>query len=115
MLNTTPSSGAVRLFVGSAPSSNPQGPHRPRFDEARGTRAGSGTAAVNKHASSVEDPAAVSSGSSEMALLLDRLRAMPEVRTELVSQIGERLEQGAYLTREAAEQTAAALLGSRRD
>ena len=50
-----------------------------------------------------------------MALLLDRLRAIPEVRNGLLSQVGERLEQGAYLTREAAEQTAAALLGSRRD
>jgi hypothetical protein len=103
------------LFVGSAPTPNPQGPHRPRFDEARGTRSGSGTAAVNSHAPSVEDSAAVSSGSTEMALLLDRLRAIPEVRTDLVKQVGERLEQGAYLTREAAEQTAAALVGSRRD
>lgn len=50
-----------------------------------------------------------------MALLLDRLRTIPEVRADLVKQVGERLERGAYLTREAAEQTAAALLGSRRD
>jgi hypothetical protein len=50
-----------------------------------------------------------------MALLLDRLRAIPEVRTDRLSQVGERLEHGAYFTREAAEQTAAALLGSRRE
>jgi hypothetical protein len=50
-----------------------------------------------------------------VAVLLDRLRAIPEVRTGLVNQVGERLEQGAYFTREAAEQTAAALLGSRRE
>ena len=49
-----------------------------------------------------------------MALLLDRLRALPESRADRVRQVGERLEQGAYLTREAAEQTAAALLGSGR-
>jgi hypothetical protein len=103
------------LFVGSSPTSNPQGPHRPRFDEARGTRTGSGTAAVGAQAPFVDDSTAVSSGSSEMALLLDRLRAIPEVRTDRLSQVGERLEQGAYLTREAAEQTAAALLGSRRE
>jgi hypothetical protein len=50
-----------------------------------------------------------------MALLLDRLRAIPEIRADRVSKVGEKLEQGAYLTREAAEQTAAALLGSGRD
>ena len=103
------------MYVGSAPTSNPQGPHRPRFDEARGTRTGSAAASVNEQSPSVEDPAAVASGSSEMAVLLDRLRAIPEVRTGRLSQVGQRLEQGAYLTREAAEQTAAALLGSRRE
>ena len=103
------------MYVGSAPTSNPQGPHRPRFEEARGTRTGSAAASVNEQASSVDDSAAVPSASSEMAALLDRLRAIPEIRADRLSQVGERLEQGAYLTREAAEQTAAALLGSRRD
>ena len=81
------------MYVGSAPTSNPQGPHRPRFDEARGTRTGSAAASVNEQSPSVEDPAAVASGSSEMAVLLDRLRAIPEVRTGRLSQVGQRLER----------------------
>jgi hypothetical protein len=50
-----------------------------------------------------------------MARLLDGLRALPEVRPDRVSQVGEKLERGAYLTREAAEHTAAVLLGNPRN
>ncbi len=102
------------MFVGSAPTSNPQGPHRPRVDETRGSRSGSGITTNNSRSVPADDSAAVPSGTSDMALLLDRLRALPESRADRVRQVGERLEQGAYLTREAAEQTAAALLGSGR-
>lgn len=102
------------MFVGSAPTSNPQGPHRPRVDEARDSRSGFGISTNNPRSTSADDSTSVSSGTSDVALLLDRLRALPEVRADRVRQVGERLEQGAYLTREAAEQTAAALLGSGR-
>jgi len=103
------------VIVGSSPTSNPQGPHRPRLESARETRSESGAGAVEPRTAAADDPSATSSGSSEMAQLLDRLRSLPEVRASLVSRIGEQLERGAYSTREAAEQTAAALLGSRRD
>jgi len=53
--------------------------------------------------------------SSAVADLLQQLQALPEVRADRVSQIGEKLKSGAYLTREAAEQTAAVLLGSPRN
>jgi hypothetical protein len=102
------------VLVGSAPTSNPQGPHRPRVDDARGARSGSGIAGQSAHSVPADDSASVSSGTSDVALLLDRLRAMPEIRADRVRQVGERLEQGAYRTREAADQTAAALLGSGR-
>ena len=102
------------MFVGSVPTSNPQGPHRPRADEARGSRAGLGISTNHARSSPADDSASVPSGTSDVAQLVDRLRAVPEVRADRVRQVGERLEQGAYLTREAAEQTAAALLGSGR-
>lgn len=100
------------MYVGSTPTSNPQGPHRPRTDLARETRPESGTAAVNASSPSAAGPAAVSSGASETVRLLEQLRAVPEIRTGLMEQVKTRLEQGAYLTRDAAEQTAATLLGN---
>lgn len=104
------------MIVGSAPTSNPQGPHRPRFDEARGTRSGSGTGAPQASSGIPDDPIATSaSGNSDVAVLLDRLRSIPEIRADRLKDVGERLERSAYSTREAAEQTAAALLGSRSD
>lgn len=101
------------MYVGSAPTSNPQGPHRPRIDLARGTRPESGTASVNASSPPAQGSSAVSSGASETVRLLGQLRAVPEIRTGLMEQVKTRLEHGAYLTRDAAEQTAAALLGSR--
>lgn len=101
------------MYVGSAPTSNPQGPHRPRTDLARGTRPESGTAAANASSSPAAGSSAVSSGASETVRLLEQLRAIPETRTGVMEQVKTRLDQGAYLTRDAAEQTAAALLGSR--
>lgn len=102
------------MIVGSASSSNPQGPHRPRLDDARGARSGAGAAAITSPAArSDESTATASSEFSDVAVLLDRLRSLPEVRADRLSQVGQKLVQGAYLTREAAEQTAAALVGSR--
>ena len=82
--------------------------------EARETRSGSGTVAPGAPAAVTENSNSASpSNSSDVAALLDRLRSIPEVRADRLSQVGDKLERGAYLTREAAEQTAAALLGGR--
>lgn len=104
------------MIVGSAPTSNPQGPHRPRLDEARGTRSGSETGAPQASPLLADDAGSASpSVSSDVAVLLERLRSIPETRADRLSQVSAKLDQGAYLTREAAEQTAAALLGSQSD
>ena len=47
------------------------------------------------------------SANSELAL---RLKEIPEVRADVVAEVQQRLRDGELLTREAAEQTAAAIL-----
>ena len=47
----------------------------------------------------------------EVVQLAEQLRSIPEVRSEVVSRIEQKLKAGAYETRNSAEQTAAALLG----
>lgn len=49
--------------------------------------------------------------SAELGALLDRARQTPEVRQERIHQVRERLASGEYMTSEAAEATAAAILG----
>jgi hypothetical protein len=46
----------------------------------------------------------------EVLDLVAKLRKHPEVRAELVRQVAEKLSSGYYLTRQAAERTAASLL-----
>lgn len=48
--------------------------------------------------------------SSEVDQLVSELRALPEVREELVQQTIQKLRDGEYSTRESAEQTADAVL-----
>jgi hypothetical protein len=47
--------------------------------------------------------------SPELLDLLDQLRQTPEVRKEAMQRVAEKLASGAYLTRQAALQTAAAI------
>lgn len=103
------------MFVGPTPSSNPHGPHRPRFDEARSARSGSGPGAASAQSASAKGSTTASTVSKAVVQLLDQLRTLPEVRSDRVSEVGAKLERGAYLTREAAEQTAAALVENRRN
>ncbi|MCA9188459.1 MAG: flagellar biosynthesis anti-sigma factor FlgM [Planctomycetales bacterium] len=49
--------------------------------------------------------------SAELGALLDRARQTPEVRQERIHQVRERLASGEYMTSEAVEATAAAILG----
>lgn len=48
--------------------------------------------------------------SSETAALVSGLSEIPEVRPELIEEVRQRLARGEYLTRDAAEQTAEAIL-----
>ena len=48
--------------------------------------------------------------SSEIASLVSGLDEFPEVRSELVEEVRQRLSRGEHLTRAAAEQTAEAIL-----
>ncbi len=48
--------------------------------------------------------------SSEAASLLGNLHEIPEVRAEVLDEVRDRLNHGQYLTREAAEKTAEAIL-----
>ena len=48
--------------------------------------------------------------SAETSSLLAGLEGFPEIRPEVVEEVRERLSRGEYLTREAAEKTAAAIL-----
>jgi len=48
--------------------------------------------------------------STILSRLTTELRRVPEVREELVSQVSERLDTGHYLTKAAAERTAAAIM-----
>jgi len=52
------------------------------------------------------------SRSPEVAQLTAQLRTIPEVRSEVIAAVEQKLKDGSYLTREAAEQTAAVLLNS---
>ncbi|MBX3437248.1 MAG: hypothetical protein KF861_07155 [Planctomycetaceae bacterium] len=47
----------------------------------------------------------------DLTSLAVRLKDYPATRDEVIEQVGERVEQGHYLTREAAERTAAGILG----
>lgn len=112
----TRTSGEYRaLQVGSAHPSVPQGSQIARFDGARGTRSGSVDAVPGAQVPVADEPDARPPRSDEVARLLERLRTVPEVRADLVLRVGEQLRRGEYLTREAAEQTARALLGARDD
>ena len=51
-----------------------------------------------------------SSTSAETTSLLAGLQELPEIRPEVIEEVRERLNRGEYLTREAAEKTAAAIL-----
>lgn len=52
-----------------------------------------------------------SDATSEVARLLQELRALPEVREEIVQTAIQKLQSGDYSNRESAEQTAEAILG----
>lgn len=47
---------------------------------------------------------------SELADLLARLRELPDVREEVVSEVEEKIRNGSLMTREAAEKTAREIL-----
>ena len=49
---------------------------------------------------------------SELQTVLARVQQEPEVRTEVLRRVSQRLAKGEYLTSEAAEQTAERLLGN---
>ena len=55
---------------------------------------------------------AATAQSRELATLLSKLQETPKVRDEVVAAAKDRLSTGAYLTRDAAERTAQAILGS---
>ncbi len=55
-------------------------------------------------------PAASPPPPTEGAELIGRLRSIPEIRPELIRDVERRLMEGGLLTRQAAEQTAAAIL-----
>jgi hypothetical protein len=48
---------------------------------------------------------------NQLATLAARLKDVPTTRDDIVQQVRERTEQGHYLTRDAAERTAANILG----
>ncbi len=50
---------------------------------------------------------------AELQAVLKGVQQQPEVRTEVLKRVSQRLEQGEYLTQDAAEQTAAAILAQR--
>lgn len=53
---------------------------------------------------------AESAVSSETASLVDSLHDLPEVRAEVIEEVRKRLSRGEFLTRDAAEKTAQAIL-----
>ena len=55
------------------------------------------------------------SRSPEVAQLAAQLRTIPEVRSEVIAAVEKKLNDGSYLTRESAEQTAAVLLNSEKE
>jgi len=72
----------------------------------RSARGAKGTPPTDSTAPSSESEAV----SSEQSALLARLRALPEVRPEVVEEAKRRVRDGELLTRQSAEQTAEAIL-----
>jgi hypothetical protein len=92
----------------NGPRSTPETPHSSAEKGPRLDRAGNGDksqGAVKGTESSQHFPA------PEIVELTSQLREMPDVRQELVARVAKQLQSGSYLTREAAERTAARLLG----
>ncbi|HUS40192.1 MAG: hypothetical protein WBF93_02355 [Pirellulales bacterium] len=74
-------------------------------DSPKGQRIDSQAAAAN---SATDIPhAAEHTSAPEIVQLVSRLHAIPEVREHRIAEIAERLSRGEYLTRDAAERTAA--------
>ncbi len=101
------------MYIGPAQQPGPLGPHSAASHKAAGTRDGSGVAAQSASSPSSSDVDLSAAVSSDVSALLERLRTLPEVRAERVADVAGRLARGEYLTRQAAEQTAATLVGSR--
>lgn len=56
------------------------------------------------------EPASDATVSAEISPLLADLEGLPDIRTELVEEVRQRLNRGEHLTRDAAERTAEAIL-----
>lgn len=54
----------------------------------------------------------VGGAADQLASLASRLKEVPATRDDVVQQARERIEQGHYLTRDAAERTAASIRGT---
>lgn len=68
----------------------------------------SGAAAGSRRTPST--PSSSGSVSHEPSELMTRLQSLPEVRSDVMEEVRQRLERGELLTREAAEATANAIL-----
>lgn len=86
-------------------------PREPLFPGRRKVRSTSSSA--DSQASGSTDgshDASTDSTDSEFAALLDRLRQLPEMREDVITDVEEKIRNGSLMTREAAEETAREIL-----
>lgn len=90
------------------PSNKIQSPHLPPLKPA-GVESGQrvDSASGSPRSSNID---AVPSRSSEIRELTERMRSLPEVRDELIATVQQRMLNGEYETRQAAQSAAAAIL-----
>ncbi len=91
--------------------------NKPHFSPQSIARSADNVARKGESARAADVETSVGSGESathtaapEVIQLLDRLRDLPEVREEVITEVTERLLKGVYLTRVAAEEAANAIV-----
>ena len=91
----------------NGPNSNPEPRQTPPQQGSRAGRVGNGDRSQDE----VKGPKlAEHFPAPEIVELTNQLRELPDVRQKVVARVAKQLQQGSYLTREAAERTAARLL-----
>lgn len=100
------------MYVGNVNHSVPTPQDNARPSAARGSGGGDAVSAGGADSRTAADADASVVVASDVADLLEHLQRIPEIRAGVVARVSERLGRGEYSTREAAVQTAAALLGA---
>jgi hypothetical protein len=98
---------AARLSKDVAVRIEPGQPGIPSVPGRKPTRGSRNSATAPRPASDQTSEAAIS---AENAALMSALDDVPDVRPEVLEEVRERLKRGEYLSRDAAEKTAAVML-----